>query len=172
MPDPTQETWLPVAGYEGIYEVSDHGRVRSLPRRSRYRGTRIPGGIRKLHLSTNHYLNVTLSRDGRKQTRTVHSLVTETFHGPWPDGQEVRHLNGDNLDCRASNLCWGSRIENMADKIVHGTMYQLNKTHCVRGHEFTPENTYQQAGGGRGCRECRRISSRARKAVLRRKAQT
>lgn len=49
-----------------------------------------------------------------------HTLVCETYNGLRPDGQEVRHLNGDPGDDRPENLAWGTRTENLADMINHG----------------------------------------------------
>jgi DNA invertase Pin-like site-specific DNA recombinase len=51
----------------------------------------------------------------------VHQLVLLTFVGPLPEGQEVRHLNGDRSDNRLENLCYGTRKENANDAVEHGT---------------------------------------------------
>jgi hypothetical protein len=64
------------------------------------------------------YLRVKI--DG--QPRSLHRLIAEAFHGPCPEGQECRHLNGDRADNRPSNLCWGTRSENMRDRVRHGTL--------------------------------------------------
>lgn len=53
--------------------------------------------------------------------RYIHEIVCTTFHGPRPDGQQVRHLNGDRSDNRADNLAWGTKAQNEADRIAHGT---------------------------------------------------
>lgn len=109
------EEWRPVVGFEGLYEVSDQGRVRSAPRPKTRGGLLRPGGHRSGHL------HVVLSRAGRVCTRQVHRLVLEAFTGPCPEGQECRHLNGDPADNRHVNLCWGTRSENVQDMIRHGT---------------------------------------------------
>ena len=58
--------------------------------------------------------------DGTKKRRPVHQLVLEAYHGKRPKGFQSRHLNGDKLDNRASNLRWGTCKENHADQVIHG----------------------------------------------------
>ena len=67
------------------------------------------------------YLDVGLSRDGKRHTRLVHILILNAFVGPCPRGMQTRHLNGDALDCRLQNLTWGTPKENTEDKKFHGT---------------------------------------------------
>jgi len=58
---------------------------------------------------------------------TVHSLICEAFHGQRPRGMEVRHLNGNRRDNRSENLSWGTRSENAADRLRHGTDWNGDK---------------------------------------------
>jgi hypothetical protein len=68
------------------------------------------------------YLEVRPYHNGRARTRRVHQLVCEAFHGERPSPEhEVRHLNGERTDNRASNLRWGTKAENVADMVRHGT---------------------------------------------------
>lgn len=68
------------------------------------------------------YLHVGLTTaDGRRRSITVHRLVALAFHGPCPDGQECRHLNGDKLDNTKDNLAWGTQLQNREDALRHGT---------------------------------------------------
>lgn len=67
------------------------------------------------------YPKVSLSRDGKPHHFNTHRLVLLAFCGPPSKGQVGRHLNGVPTDCRLSNLAWGSRHENEADKVRHGT---------------------------------------------------
>jgi hypothetical protein len=115
------ERWRPVVDYGGLYEVSDLGRVRSL-HGGKGKGKR--GGLLRPMVAgrTNIHLRVILHEDGRRKTRLVHQLVMEAFVGPRPAGQEVRHGPGGVLDNRLVNLCYGSRRENMADKVRDGTL--------------------------------------------------
>jgi hypothetical protein len=164
MEDVTPERWLSVIGYEGWYEVSDLGRVRRV---RAGRGSR-PGKILKASPDHHGHLGVYLSRYSAPKRFPVHRLVAEAFIGPRPEDLDTRHLNGVWTDNRAANLTYGTRSDNMQDAIRHGTNHNLNKTHCVNGHEFTPENTSRDSRGGRRCRLCHRVESRER---MRRKAK-
>lgn len=68
------------------------------------------------------YLVVHLYINGRTKEVKVHSLVLYAFSGPRPDGYEARHLDGDCLNNKPSNLKWGTRQENVDDKKLHGTI--------------------------------------------------
>lgn len=113
------ERWLPVPEWE-MYEVSDLGRVRSL-HGGKGKGKR-GGLIRQGRFADFPYLGVMLYGGGRKTRRLVHQLVMEAFVGVPPEGQEVRHGPGGTLDNRLANLCYGTRKENMADKVRDGTL--------------------------------------------------
>lgn len=124
------ERWLPVPGYEGKYEVSDLGRVRSLPRRCAMKGgfTRsVPGKMLTQSSLTGGYLGVCLTKDGRSTTKSVHPLVLQAFVGPRPGkGREYDacHNNGDKEDNRLANLRWDTKKGNSRDRRAHGTMFQ------------------------------------------------
>ena len=167
----TDERWRPIPGWEGAYEVSDQGGVRSLDRTVVGRdgvARRRRGQALKLMLTTKGYPAVHLGREPRK-VRTVHSLVIEAFAGPCPEGLEVRHLDGDRLNPTLSNLAYGTKAENVRDSIRHGTHSEARKTHCPSGHEYTAENTYvtPKRPDARYCRACHAEHSRAHKAKLR-----
>jgi hypothetical protein len=154
--------WKPVPGFEGRYEVSDGGEVRSLDRvietvsrkGKPYRQLRKGRTLRPGKLGNAGHRHVVL--DGRVD-RTVHSLVLESFIGPCPPGMEARHLNDDPMDNRLENLCWGTRSENSHDSIRNEKHFHAGLTHCKRGHELTPENTQRHANSSRrSCLACRR----------------
>lgn len=109
-----------IPGFPG-YTVGEDGSVWSC--RNRRGG--IGAGRRQLkpNRSTGRipYLFVVLCKNNRHYFRLVHRLVLETHVGACPPGMQCRHLNGDPADNRLGNLCWGSRRENAADKLVHGT---------------------------------------------------
>lgn len=118
------EEWRPIPGFIGYYEASSLGRIRSLPRRGKKRNRVYGGQIRKPVIAGNGYYGVRLSVHNVKRTYMVHELVCAAFHGAKPSpGRtcEVRHLDGNPLNCRADNLCWGTHSENELDKVRHGT---------------------------------------------------
>lgn len=149
-----EEEWRSVVGYEGNYEVSNLGRVRSLPGRD-VAGRNRQGRILKAW-SVRGYDSVSLGKNNKKR---VNRLVCEAFNGPAPEGKPWSlHRNGNCWDNRPENLYWGDDADNTADKMKHGTHPQLSKTHCKNGHEFTPENTYINPNrNGRTCRTCRAL---------------
>lgn len=167
---PTEpENWRPVLGYEAFYEVSDHGRVRSLPRmanRNRKGAVPVPGRVLSQG-SKGGYPSVKLSVGGKGVRRLIAHLVCEAWHGPRPEGAECRHLNDDPSDSTPKNLAWGSKADNMADRIRNGKDPNLKKTHCPRGHEYSQANTYTSPDRRRYCRTCMRIWDQKHKAKKR-----
>jgi hypothetical protein len=156
------ERWLPIVGYEGFYEVSDLGRVRSLPRVTRD-GRRIAGRILALGRHKHGYPVANLWMDNRYRTRTVHALIAEAFLGPVPDGMEVRHVDGDAARCVLLNLTYGTHAENMQDTLRHGTNDHAGRTHCPQGHPYDAENTaVGRRGNGSVFRVCRICSNEAK----------
>lgn len=105
------ESWRPVSGYEGRYEVSSWGRVRGL------RSGRILAATRA---GRGRYPQVTLY-DGSFRTRRVHALVTEAFIGPRPPHTEVAHNDGDSANNNIENLRYTDKASNESDKLLHGT---------------------------------------------------
>lgn len=151
----TAERWLPVVGYEGLYDVSSLGRVRSIARP----GAR--GGIKKQHLRPDGYFEVLLSKENRGRIATTHRLVTAAFLGPRPAGMYTRHLNGDSQDNRIENLTYGTPSQNAVDMVQHGRHNQARKTHCIRGHSFLdPANVHIDPKGHRRCIPCIHLYSR------------
>ncbi len=118
----TPEVWKDVPGFEGLYRVSNHGRLRSLSRRVAF-GTQSRvsrGRILKQHL-VKGYPSIHLFNKS-KNGFYVHQLVASAFLGGRPSSNhQVAHNNGDPLDNRASNLRWATAQGNQKDRIVHGT---------------------------------------------------
>lgn len=109
-----QEYWKPVVGYEGLYEVSSLGRVRSAK-----------GGILSQCQRTTRgrYWTVCLSKKGAKRkTLNVHRLVAEAFMGPRPDKAVITHGARGQQNNRVENLSYGSLSQNAQDKKRDGTM--------------------------------------------------
>lgn len=117
----TDEIWLPIEGYESLYEASDHGRVRSLDRiGARPSAPRLKGRVLKMPPDSGGYPQVTLCKDRIKQKTLAHTLVASAFLGPRPDGQEVCHGDGDPQNNHVGNLRYDTHEGNSADMIRHG----------------------------------------------------
>lgn len=144
--------WLPVPDFPG-YEVSDSGQVRNT-RTGRILKTSVWGPERyPRHI-------VTFSRDGRSYTKSIYRVVVETFIGPIPKHLIVVHRDGDPSHNALSNLELITRTEAGLRQVARGRHQAARKTHCPRGHEYTPENTghWRKANGrtGRRCKRCNR----------------
>jgi hypothetical protein len=149
--------WLPVVGFEGFYEVSDDGRVRSLSRSvASVNGSRRVRGRELAHKRAGKYLGVTLSVLGVHTSCYIHRLVAAAFLGQPERRQEVRHLDGNGTNNDRRNLSWGTHSENALDMVGHGTHRNAKKTHCMRGHEFTTDNIYW-FGTRRRCVTCTKM---------------
>lgn len=148
------EKWSPVAGYEGLYEVSNEGRVRSIDRTVRHMGnySRLSGRMLVQHTKKTGYKLCALSRDGVVLSVRVHILVAAAFISARPDGKEIRHLDGDPANNHVDNLRWGTHAENMADLVLHKRHWNTVKTVCKWGHLLVAPNLY--TSGGRHCRAC------------------
>ena len=110
------EIWKPVVGYEGLYEVSNLGRVKS------HYGKNITGAriLRQLP-NANGYLRCRLYKAKRVKDRAVHSLVLEAFVCKRPtDEHQGAHKNGNRSDNTLENLYWATPLENMRDRDAHG----------------------------------------------------
>jgi len=130
------EEWRPVAGYESLYSISSLGRVRSEQKmivrkngknyQAQERIMRPGSGVQQ------RYLSVRLSKNGAAITRYVHHLVMGAFGDPKPHGQEICHRDGDARSNTATNLRWGTRKENHADKKLHGTTSAGERHHGAK----------------------------------------
>lgn len=161
-----QEEWREVVGWEGYYEVSSQGNVRSVDRvvmRSNgrphtWRGKNLSPGTQK----RTGYKYLVLSRPGEKKlTVRVHRLVAEAFI-PNPDRLPlVLHGDGTRTNNHVDNLRWGTTSDNLKDAVKHGTYRNgwSDRTHCSNGHEFTEENT-REGARQRHCRTCSRENMR------------
>lgn len=133
--------WQDVPGYEGYYRVSKDGYVRSL--RTGKTLVAHPMGRRG-----SEYPNVVLCVDGVRRNMPVHKLVALTFLGPCPAGKEVRHRDSDRYNPRLSNLVYGTRKENWADRHANGTalMGEAHSSAKLTARQVKRIRTYYERG--------------------------
>ena len=128
-----QEVWKPVPGYEGLYEVSDQGRVRSLDKEITRRGsdTRrayiVPGKLLSTFVTPSGHVTVHLAR----KWLYVHRIVLTAFVGAPTEyaantRMEGRHLDGNPANNVLENLAWGTVKENRADRRRLGEKAKLS----------------------------------------------
>lgn len=139
------EIWRSIDGYEGIYEVSNLGRVKSLKRvmmifNPRY-GKEVRRTIRerilriRYSVKGNLYGLVTIhDQDGRQDSPMIHRLVLNTFAGRCPLGLEACHNDGNRYNNKIDNLRWDTHSNNCQDRETHGTSgkgkhYNLGDNH-------------------------------------------
>lgn len=159
-PTNTPEEWRSIPGYEGFYEASSHGQIRSLARVVRGKtGTMRShkGRILKLQVKASGHKCVSLSRDGEVLQHMVHVLINRTFNGDG-NGLITRHVDGDASNNHADNLAWGTYSENNHDKAKHGVHHLASKVTCIRGHLLQEPNLILASAkkGHRQCRACAR----------------
>lgn len=118
-----EEIWKDIPGYEGLYQVSNLGQVKSLPRVVQGKsktGTdfdrRLPERILRPGTNTKGYRFVVLRKSGISVTTGVHSAVAAAFLGTKSNAAiQIRHLDGDRTNNNASNLRYGTASENQID---------------------------------------------------------
>ena len=117
----SDEIWLPIPGYEGLYEVSSLGRVKSLARKGRHQEKML-----KLDRSAK-YPTVVLWKNNKKVTKRVHSIVLLAFEGPRPMGLVSRHFPDQHTSNNyIINLSYSTYKVNQADRIANET-YHVGK---------------------------------------------
>jgi len=127
------ERWKPVVGYEGRYDVSELGNMRTYLEANRrvvdkgtelYRIAASPHPI-KTGVNNQGYSCASLvACSGRSKKLAVHRLVLSAFVGPRHKGKMARHMNGIRTDARLENLVYGTASENQTDRVRHGTSNQ------------------------------------------------
>jgi hypothetical protein len=120
----TEEIWRACIGFEGLYEVSNLGRVRRVGKAARTGkgrgGGATIGKIKTGHVTQFGYVQVVLWADGKAEARQVHRLVAEAFHGRRPPGHEPNHKDGNKQNNFDTNLEWMTRSDNMRHAYANG----------------------------------------------------
>ena len=111
-----EELWKPIENYEGLYEVSNKGNVRSLDRDVQYKKTDFTMKIKGVDLKPNvlkkGYLQVGLSKNGKRKSMLVHRLVMNAFNPTTDENLQINHIDGNKENNEVSNLEWVTAIEN------------------------------------------------------------
>ena len=117
------EVWKDIAGYEGLYQVSNYGRVLSINFGKRSQKLSGKQRVLKASKSSSGYFHVQLYKDKKSSTKLVHVLVASAFL-PKPNGdREVNHIDGNKANNYAYNLEWVTKSENAR----HASMLGLRK---------------------------------------------
>src|SRR5215471_9115106 len=138
------ENWRPVPDWEGFYEVSDWGRIRSVARKVEY-GVKghatYSGRLMAQFLKPNGYLCIDLKRDGKTKRLYVHRLVALAFIALCPSGKEVDHIDGNRAHNALKNLRYVTRSENMRHAGALGNRWaaKLTKAQLIEIHRLSLE---------------------------------
>lgn len=145
------EEWRPVPGYEGVYEASSLGRIRSLKRLVEFPDGRksywIAGRILKQQMGTHEHLQVDLSVEGVRRRYDVHYLVCCAFYGPRVAPNECCHNDGIPTNNESSNLRWGTRESNMQDRLTHGVSNRGSRNGMSKLTELQATRIKKSASG-------------------------
>lgn len=133
------ELWKSITGYEGLYEVSTLGRVRSIERvvvNKRDREMTIKETILKPENVYNGYERVYLYKNGKGVHKRVATLVYESFIGAIPEGLEIDHANGVRTDNRLENLRAVSHLDNCRNPISRAKHLAANVNRSQKMKEW------------------------------------
>lgn len=129
-----KEIWKDVVGFEGGYQVSNLGRIKTKERNVYHPtlGTVIVNEkIRKQTTAFNGYKKVNMSFDGKRKYMSVHRMVCEAFNGPQPsNNHQVAHNDGCKTNNNSLNLRWATAKENTKDRSKHGNHYVSKGEKC------------------------------------------
>lgn len=140
-----KEVWKPIAGYEGLYEVSNAGRVRSLDRDVKGKGKTGKDAVRKVkgrilinQKSSNGYVQVCLAKDGQNKIERVHRLVAAAFLENPLGLPEVNHKDENKTNNDVNNLEWCSHLYNQryGNKPMRGERHPMRKLNATQIQEI------------------------------------
>lgn len=142
------EIWKDIPGYEGIYQASQLGRIRSVDRFDSI-GRSIKGKVLSYAFCGDDYQGVALCSNAKAKTKYIHHLVYFTFFESIPKGMEVCHNDGNKENNNIGNLRLDTRKGNEKDKIAHGTITygERNGCHKIKEKEVIDIRERYAAGG-------------------------
>jgi hypothetical protein len=167
------ENWKAIAGFEGLYDISDLGHIRSY---RKVMGSRIticvtPQCLLKIQRDKDGYASIVLNGKERKVPKKVHRLVLEAFVGPCPAGQEACHIDGVKQNNHLSNLRWDTHRRNqMVDGRMQGTCKMGlpgEKNHAATLSETAVRKIRQLAEDGKSHLEIAKLTGVRRRHVSR-----
>lgn len=139
------EQWKDIPGYEGLYQVSDLGRVKSL-----YNNI-----ILKPRTAGNGYFAVGLYKNKQQRQFIVHRLVWTVFNGPIPENMQINHINEDKTDNRLANLNtmsakeninWGTRNDRASQTMTNGKLSKKVEQYDLDGNLLAVFPSASEAG--------------------------
>lgn len=145
------EIWKDIPGYEGLYQASNKGQIRSLDKDvwNGHAYYKVPGRIMRPKIKNSGYKELVLRKNNKAKSITVHRLVCITFNGDKRNEHPVVcHRDGDSLNNNAENLYWATHKQNSQDMIDHGNSTfgkkaracQLNKKQVLEIYKSKKSN--------------------------------
>lgn len=131
------EVWKDISGYEGYYQVSDLGRVKSLSRKNSKTER-----ILKAYTTSKGYLRLNFNKDGKSFKPLVHRLVAEAFIPNPENKQQVNHINEVKTDNYIENLEWSTNIENKN----HGNGIERQRIKMINGKLSISVSQFDKGG--------------------------
>lgn len=163
--DEESERWLPAVGFESLYEISNHARLKRVGKAARSGkgrgGGATIGRVLRDQPAPGGYRVVFLWRHGEQLSKLLHLVVAEAFIGPCPDGLEVNHADGNKRNNRPSNLEYmthGQNQKHAYDTGLRRPSYRLTHQEKRRARELKMQ--------GKGSRKIATILSCSRQTVL------
>lgn len=152
------EIWKDIKGFEGLYQVSNKGKIKSLDRYVGYKGlgSRLVKGSRKKETETKTgYLKTTLFKDGKGTTKEIQRIVAETFIDNPYHKEQVNHIDGNKHNNRVDNLEWCSPRENTvhAKEVLKKGIKKVHQ-YDMQGHFIRSFQSIKEASESTGVPRC------------------